>query len=255
MNTALFNREATNIWKKVQNDLVIGQLQLELGLNKKLLNFFQAGNHFYFVFNFINISFEFVSDDVLPVLGYDPPEFNIGLLLENIHPDDRPWFLNFESKGREFFTTLPVEKLTRYKARYDFRVRKKDREYLRLLIQIMVLEHDDEGQIFRNLGVFTDITHLKHEGKPMLSFIGFDGEPSYIDVDVKEVFTVSTEYLTKREKQILQLIVEGKLSKEIGEILHISKQTVDTHRNNMLVKNKLRNTSELIAKAIRQGWI
>jgi DNA-binding CsgD family transcriptional regulator len=37
--------------------------------------------------------------------------------------------------------------------------------------------------------------------------------------------------------------------------LNIGKQTVDTHRNNMIERNHLRNTSELIAKAIKQGWV
>jgi len=188
-------------------------------------------------------------------LGCQPSEFDIEFLLNNIHPDDRPWFLNYESKAREFLEKLPVDKLTKYKMRHDFRVRKKDGNYVRLLSQAMVFEHDENGLIMRTIGVFTDITHLKPEGKPMLSFIGLEGEPSYIDVDVKEIFTVSKEYLSKREKQILLLIIEGKLSKEISEILHISKQTVDSHRNNMLAKNKLKNTSELIAKAIKRGWI
>jgi DNA-binding CsgD family transcriptional regulator len=53
----------------------------------------------------------------------------------------------------------------------------------------------------------------------------------------------------------LTLLMEGRLSKEISQILKISKQTVDTHRKNMLGKKKLSNTSELVGKAIRHGWI
>jgi DNA-binding CsgD family transcriptional regulator len=54
---------------------------------------------------------------------------------------------------------------------------------------------------------------------------------------------------------VLKLLIEGKLSKEISSILKISKQTVDTHRKNMLHKKNLSNTGELIGKAIRYGWI
>lgn len=61
--------------------------------------------------------------------------------------------------------------------------------------------------------------------------------------------------MSKREKDVLILLIEGKLSKEIGDILHISKQTVDTHRKNMIRKNNLNNTGELIGKAIRSGWV
>jgi len=255
MNTELFNIEANNIWKKAPSETNVGQLHIELDLYKKLLNFFQVGDHFYLVFNLVSIQVDMISNDVKTVLGCEPSELSIEFLLNQVHPDDRPWFLNHQNKAGEFLAGLPVDKLTKYKVRHDFRIQKKDGSYIRLLSQAIVFEHDENGLILRTLGVFTDITHLKSEGRPMLSFIGLEGEPSYIDVDVKEVFTVSREYLSKREKQILLLIIEGKLSKEIGEILHISKQTVDSHRNNMLAKNKLKNTSELIAKAIKQGWI
>ena len=116
-------------------------------------------------------------------------------------------------------------------------------------------EHDKNGGVSRTLGVHTDITYLKQEGKPVLSFIGMDGEPSYLDVGAKNIFIESKEELTKREKQVLKLLIEGKLSKEISDILKISKQTVDTHRKNMVHKKNLSNTSELIGKAIRYGWI
>jgi DNA-binding CsgD family transcriptional regulator len=118
-----------------------------------------------------------------------------------------------------------------------------------------MLEHDENGGVLRSLGVHTDITYLKQEGKSVLSFIGVDGEPSYQDVALTNLFSEIKEELTRREKQVLTLLIQGKLSKEISSILKISKQTVDTHRKNMLHKKDLKNTSELIGKAIRYGWI
>lgn len=255
MNTEIFSIEANNIWKKSASDNQLRNLKVDVDLYKKLLTFFQVGDFFYWVFSMANTELELVSSDVKNVLGYEPSGFDINFLLEIIHPDDRPWFLNFENKLRDFFESLPVDKLMKYKARYDIRLRRKDGSYIRMLNQAMVVEHTEQGQVLRTFGIFTDISHLKSEGRPALSCIGIDGEPSYIDIDVKEVFNVSKHNLSKREKEILLLIIDGKLSKEISGILHISKQTVDTHRNNMLAKNHLKNTSELIAKAIKQGWI
>lgn len=143
----------------------------------------------------------------------------------------------------------------KYKLRYDLRYRKKNGEYVRILYQGVLIEHDEKGRLLRSLGVHTDITYLKQEGKPLLSFIGMDNEPSYVDVGLNNPFIESKQGLTKREKQVLALLIEGKLSKEISRILNISKQTVDTHRKNMLHKNNLSNTGELIGKAIRFGWI
>lgn len=51
--------------------------------------------------------------------------------------------------------------------------------------------------------------------------------------------------LTAREKQIVQLIIEGKKSKEIAQILFISIKTVNKHRSNILVKLGIHNLAEL----------
>ena len=255
MKVELFNANASNLWKKITSHSATEQLTIEIGLYKKLLNFFQAGQFYYWIFNLRDYKLDFVSDEVLTVLGYTPAEFDLQFSFDKIHPDDRPWFLDFENKAIEFLAGLPIDKLMKYKIRYDYRLKKSNGEYLRVLNQVIIIEHDENGQILRTLGVHTDITHLKPEGKPVLSFIGLEGEPSYINVDVDKIFSVSKEVLSKREKQILLLIMDGKLSKEISDILYISKQTVDSHRNNMLTKCNVTNTSELIAKAIRQGWV
>jgi len=255
MKLELFNGEAIKLWKKMSSEIFADQLYIDLGIYKKLLNFFQIGDYYYFIFNIQNLSFDFVSPHVETVLGYSQTELTVPFYMDCIHPDDRPWFLAFETRTAEFLSQLPIEKLMKYKVRYDFRFRKKNGDYMRILHQVGVVEHDETGGIIRTLGIQTDITHLKPEGKPVVSYIGMDGEPSYLDIDIKSAFIESEKVLTKREKEVLIHLIEGKLSKEIGEILSISKQTVDTHRKNMLSKNSLSNTGELIGKAIRQGWI
>jgi DNA-binding NarL/FixJ family response regulator len=61
--------------------------------------------------------------------------------------------------------------------------------------------------------------------------------------------------LTVRERQILQLIAEGKSSKEIGDALHLSVKTVETHRSRLMLKLNLHNVASLVRYAIRQGLI
>lgn len=52
--------------------------------------------------------------------------------------------------------------------------------------------------------------------------------------------------LSKQEKEIIKFIIEGKTSKEIGDLLFISKSTVDTHRRNIFKKLEISNSSSLI---------
>jgi DNA-binding NarL/FixJ family response regulator len=56
--------------------------------------------------------------------------------------------------------------------------------------------------------------------------------------------------LTKREKEILQLVAVNYTSQEIADKLFLSKRTIDNHRNNLLLKLDARNTAELIKKSI-----
>jgi DNA-binding CsgD family transcriptional regulator len=255
MKLELFNNETVELWKKMSSKSATSRLDIELELYKKLLNFFQVGDYYYFIFNIKNIGFDLVSLQIENVLGYSKSEFTVPLFMDILHPDDRPYFLSFETKTAEFLQQLPIEKIMKYKVRYDFRIKKKNGEYIRVLHQVIIFEHDDEGGIIRSLGVHTDITHLKRDGKPVLSLIGLDGEPSYLDINIKNKEIKSKEILTPREKDVLRLLIEGNLSKEVSCILNISKQTVDRHRKNMLQKNNLNNTSELIGKAIRNGWL
>ena len=59
--------------------------------------------------------------------------------------------------------------------------------------------------------------------------------------------------LSKREVQLLKLIVEGRTNKEIADELFISVRTVESHKNHIMVKLELKNQVELIKFAIKEG--
>jgi len=65
----------------------------------------------------------------------------------------------------------------------------------------------------------------------------------------------SYDLLTSREREILQLIAEGKANKEVAAALNISPYTVETHRSHILEKLNLHNPAELILYAVRKGII
>lgn len=61
--------------------------------------------------------------------------------------------------------------------------------------------------------------------------------------------------LTPREREIVQLLAEGKTNKEIADVLGISVHTSETHRTNVMRKLNLRSLSELVRYAIREHII
>src|SRR6516165_6772119 len=63
------------------------------------------------------------------------------------------------------------------------------------------------------------------------------------------------DLLTPREREVLQLIAEGKSNKEIANLLNLSVYTVESHRSNLMEKLNLRGLPELILYAVRKGII
>lgn len=67
--------------------------------------------------------------------------------------------------------------------------------------------------------------------------------------------TDSWDLLTDREKEVLQLVAEGRSNKEVAAALSLSPYTVETHRGNLMQKLNLHNTAEIVLYAVRKKII
>jgi two-component system response regulator NreC len=65
----------------------------------------------------------------------------------------------------------------------------------------------------------------------------------------------SFDLLTEREREVLQLLAEGKSNKEAAVVLNLSPYTVETHRTNLMQKLGIHNTAEIVLYAVRKGVI
>jgi len=75
------------------------------------------------------------------------------------------------------------------------------------------------------------------------------------DIYIKSLKDYNYSLLTPREKQVLNLIAEGKTSKQISNIYNISQWTVDKHRSNIQEKLEVKTLAEMIRYAIRRSEI
>ncbi len=85
-------------------------------------------------------------------------------------------------------------------------------------------------------------------GRPM----ALNGFAFYENINLE---TDGLDQLTARERQVIQLVAEGRTSDEIGLILDISRRTVEKHRNNVMGKMGFGNVSELIRFALKNRLI
>jgi DNA-binding NarL/FixJ family response regulator len=74
----------------------------------------------------------------------------------------------------------------------------------------------------------------------------------YVQKLQREGLHDSYDLLTDREKQVLQLLAEGKSNKEVATLLDLGVSTVETHRVNLMQKLDLHNTAELVLYAVRK---
>ncbi len=135
---------------------------------------------------------------------------------------------------------------------------------------VMLSMHSDEGYVLRALKAGARAYLLKDSAEADLarairaaasgkSFFSPSVAKLLLDDYIRKLERTgaedSYELLTPREREILQLVAEGKSSKDIANLLTLSVYTVETHRANILQKLNLKSVAELILYAVRKGII
>ena len=135
---------------------------------------------------------------------------------------------------------------------------------------ILLTMHADEGYVLRaiNAGVkgyllkesaeedLSRAVKAVSQGKPYFSpAITQTLLEDYMRVLKQEGLSDTFELLTAREKEVLQLLAEGKTNKEVATILDVSLYTVESHRTNLMQKLHLHNTAEIVLYAVRKNLV
>jgi DNA-binding CsgD family transcriptional regulator len=209
---------------------------------------------FYIITQFPIFSIAYISPGIEQLLGISPDNFSMKNFFGRIHPDDSPVVLMATKKMTEIIDShyeeiIPYESVVTL----DYRIKANDGRYLRFLNQNCVICKELCCMKFLSLSIFTDISNIKTSRKIEFDFKlrGKDLGIVFPDEEMKN----SASCFTHREREILSLLALGKNSSEIGEMLNISRHTVDTHRRNMLAKCNLVNTAELVAFSIENSLI
>lgn len=135
---------------------------------------------------------------------------------------------------------------------------------------VMLSMHSDEGYVLRALRAGARGYLLKDsaEGDLVRAVQAVSEGKSYFSPAVGKVLLEdymrklqrtgvedSYDLLSPREREILQLVAEGKSNKDVANLLNLSPYTVETHRANIMQKLNLRGVPELILYAVRKGII
>lgn len=247
------------VWERENTIVKPRKKELALKLVDQIASMFAAGSYYYYILNFENLEMEFVHDGTKEILGIEPGEFSISKLFEVMHPEDLEAMHKKEEEAVNFlFKTITAADIPLYKVVYLLRLKHKNGKYKTILHQSQATNVSLGGKIQQVLGVHTDVTYLNIPFDHKISFIS-NKRPSYYSIvpDISlEILENSFKTLfTSREKEILKKLSEGKNFNMIAEELSVSPHTVNTHKKNILRKSHCKNTTELIAKCIREGVI
>lgn len=245
------------IWEKV-NHVTRDSAFPEVDIPELIASIFHPGKFFYILINFFDLRMEYVHKTIEELLDIQPEAFDFAKLFQIMHPHDAQEIqLKEEAAALFFYKRIPTEKIPLYKSTYSVRLSDASGAYKNFLVSNMALTVTD-GRIHHVVSVFTDITFLNLLPDSRISFVGIKGEPSFysLSTDPKSILQPQKEMvLSKRECEIVQLLAQGFGSKEIGKRLHISPNTVDTHRRNLLKKTGAKNTLELAVLCLKQGLL
>lgn len=209
-----------------------------------------------FVVDVYKCRYAFASSNFVDLLGYDSHKIATlekqGDYLESrIHPDDLLQLKNMQVHLGKFIYSLPVEQRNDYSNIYSFRVRNARQQYVSMISKHRVLEQDCKGKAWLILGTMDISPIQKESGQVDCTVLNLkNGEMFYPDLLPDRKIN-----LTQREMEILQLIQQGLLSKEIANKLCISIHTVNIHRQNLLRKLGVQNSIEAINSGLEKGLL
>lgn len=247
------------LWGKAHNLRQPQSFNNTLNATDLIASFFCPGEFYYFIMNFLDISFEFVHPNVSKVIGCTAEDFNFGYIFERMHPDDLEnikW--KEEAASQFFYHQIAIDKIPFYKSTYTFRIKSENGNWKNIMHQSIALQLNENGIIQYVLCVHSDITFINPISENQISFIGRNGEPSYYALSTDpETFLKRPKDLdvSPREREIVKLLAQGLSSKQIASRLILSTHTVDTHRRNMLKKTGALNTLELAVLCLKKGII
>lgn len=210
------------------------------------------------IFDLAEMEHVYLSQNFSDLLGWDPDKISSPdneYINQRMHPDDLA-HLN-QVSGQFFALILKVDPLWREQMKYiklimDYRTRGKDGNYVRVIEQHKLLELDRYGNAWLSMSVL-DLS----PDQDLNSLCRY----RLINTLTGELFhfptpdLITEQKLSFREKEILQLLAKGLISKQIADKLFISVNTVNTHRQRIIEKLEVSNTAEAVQYAGRLGLI
>lgn len=232
--------------------LTAGEIEAEHQRAREYIrNFHPIGSQFVYAVSYLSDEIIYLTDGVKKMLGFEPGEINnLDFFYERVHPDDlesvKKLTIQAIKAGADKYGIKPMEHVFNV----IYRIGNSNGRYIKIHRQTGKLTHDENGVMLTSFGIITDVSRLSDTQKVQGYMTGPE-IPDYRFVDHKNSPKAN---FTDREMEIIDLMAKGMSSEKIGEKLYISKDTVNTHRRNILGKSGVNNSAALMAYVFKNGY-
>jgi len=212
---------------------------------------------FYYVIDYTLAKFTYFSESMNDLLGISSQE---GLdmhpaeyMTRVAHPDDLPPILEIGNQFQEFCKELPFEKLKDLRLVTTFRMKNKEGNYVKIVIQTCILYCSSDKiitSVFAGVSVAAFISDFEIATGVVIDISNGNQLKSFSSKKEE-----ARDKLTKREIQVLELLAVGYKNQEVADKLHISVHTVETHRKHIMSKLEVSAAIDLVWKAIEYNLV
>lgn len=171
-------------------------------------------------------------------------------IFNKIHPDDLFEKHLLELQFFNIIKNLPIEERSDYQVKSKIRMQLKTGDYTFVDHRMFYVSSAVNGSLWLALCLYNLSTDESTPSVPYSLILN-----STTGLSIKPDQQAANQLLSSREKEILKLIRKGKMSKEVADLLSISINTVNRHRQNILEKLRVSNSLEACRIAERMNLI
>jgi DNA-binding CsgD family transcriptional regulator len=236
--------------------------ELDYSILKKHISFLESlsivHNSVVSIFDLALMEHAYLSPNFADLLGWDPEKISSPeneYINQRMHPDD---LAHLNHVSWQFFELiLRVDPIWREQMKFiklimDYRTRGKDGNYVRVVEQHKLLELDQYGNAWLAMSILDLSPDQDLSSLCRYRLVNTLTGELYLFPSAE---LITEHKLSFREKEILQLLGKGLISKQIADKLFISVNTVNTHRQRIIEKLNVSNTAEAVQYAGSLGLI
>ena len=189
---------------------------------------------------------------ILGIAASDVMEKGWQLLFERIHPCDQKLLSKkLLPDLRRFLRHASASDRHKLAFNYTFRIRHASNGYMFAALENQVVQPKKRTSADLRMSVLKNITPFADRSKIVLK-VSRKGSDTVWTTVLEKDYCIQAEGFSPRETQIIHCIAHGLSSKEIGEKLFISPETVRSHRKRIMQRSGCASSAELVAFALRQ---